>query len=59
MPKTAVAKGEQRYSKEQILKAAKVSGYVDAAAALLENGKLYTMKEVEDIINNFMKGKVK
>lgn len=59
MAKAAEEKSEQRYTKDQIMKAAKVSRYVDAVAALLDDGKTYTMKEVEDIIDKFMKGKVK
>lgn len=59
MAKTAEEKSEPKYTKEQIMKAAKVSRYVDAVAALLEDGKTYTMKEVQDTIDKFMKGEVK
>ena len=41
------------------MKAAKVSRYADAAQALLEDDKLYSMQEVEDIVDKFMKGEVK
>ena len=50
---------EIKYTKKQIMKAAKVSRYADAAQALLEEDKLYSMQEVEEIIDQFMKGKVK
>ena len=47
-----------KYTKKQIMKAAKLSKYADAVQALLDD-RLYTMQEVEEIIDQFMKGKVK
>ncbi len=48
-----------KYTKKQIMKAAKLSKYADAVQALLEDDRLYTMQEVEEIIDQFMKGEVK
>lgn len=48
-----------KYTKKQIMKAAKLSKYADVVQALLDDDRLYTMQEVEEIIDQFMKGKVK
>jgi hypothetical protein len=46
---------EATYTKEQIFE----SGIYGDHAALLADGVLYTKKEVEDLIENYMKGEVK
>jgi hypothetical protein len=48
-----------RFSKERLLKSARYSGKRDLLAALLEDGKEYSHDEVEQIVDKFMKGKVK
>lgn len=50
---------EQRFSKEQILAAAQYANRRDLVSALLETDKQYTKKEVDELMNKFMKGKVK
>lgn len=51
-------KVEYKYSKEQIVKSKTFINNVDLLKAILEDNKEYTIKEVKEIINNFMKGKV-
>ena len=53
---TAAAKpAAPTHSKEQLLR----SQRRDLLGALLEDGKWYTLEEVDTAIENFMKGKVK
>lgn len=47
------------YKKEQILSAKKYIHRKDVVNVVLKNGQSYTMKEVDDLIEKFMKGKVK
>lgn len=47
------------FSKEQILASARYRNRRDLVAALLDDRKEYTIEEVEEVINGFMKGKVK
>lgn len=47
------------FSKAQILASAKYRVRKDLVDALLDDGKKYTMKQVDELIDNFMKGKVK
>lgn len=47
------------YSKEQIIAAERFGGRKDLLNAVLCDSKRYTIKEVEKIIDEFMKGKVK
>lgn len=49
---------EDKFSKEQIVKAKKIQDNVDLLNAILKNDKEYTLKEVDEIIENFKKGKV-
>lgn len=49
---------EDKFSKEQIVKAKKFQDNVDLLNAILKNDKEYTLKEVDEIIENFKKGKV-
>lgn len=51
-------KVESRFTKEQILSSSKYARRRDLLDAVLENGKLYTTKEVDTAITDFMKGKV-
>lgn len=49
---------EDKFSKEQIVKAKKFQDNVDLLNAVLKENKKYTLKEVNEIIKNFKKGKV-
>lgn len=51
---TAVSK----YSKEQIIESKKFKSRVDVLKVILDESKTYTIAEVENEINKFMKGKV-
>ncbi len=48
-----------QFSKEQILASAKFANRRDLVDALLEKDKKYTMKQVDELVNSYMKGKVK
>lgn len=50
---------ENRFSKEQLLMSERFRNRRDIADALLDDGVLYTVKDVEQKIENYMKGKVK
>ncbi len=50
---------ESKFSKEQLLAAKCFEGRRDIVDALLVQGKQYTIKEVQQKIENYMKGKVK
>lgn len=56
---TKEKKAESRFTKEQILSSSKYARRRDLLDAVLEGGKLYTAKEVDTAITDFMKGKVK
>lgn len=47
-----------KFSKEKIVASKRYKDKVDIVNALLSDGKEYSLEEVDDIINNFMKGKV-
>lgn len=53
------AKVEQKFSKAQILASAQYANRRDLVDALLDSKKQYTKKEVDELINKFMKGTVK
>ncbi len=50
---------ENKFSKEQLLMSERFRNRRDIADALLDDGVLYTVKDVEQKIENYMKGKVK
>ncbi len=54
----AAPEKEAKFSKEQLLTAARYAKRRDLLNALLENGKTYTIEEVDARIAKFMKGKV-
>ena len=56
--KVEVKQVEDTYSKEQIVKSKRFANYVDLLNATLKNNKKYTLNQVEEIIINYMKGKV-
>lgn len=47
-----------KYSKEQIIESKKFKSRVDVLKVILDENKTYTIAEVENEINKFMKGKV-
>lgn len=47
------------YTKEQLTASKRYANRRDIISALLENGKSYTLDEVDALINKYMKGKVK
>ena len=66
MPKTetaaasaAVKKTEPTYTKEQVAASKRYANRRDLVSVLLEDGKAYTLAEVDALIDKFMKGAVK
>lgn len=49
----------QKFGKEQLLISARYRNRKDLVSALLDNGKTYTVAEVDQMIEKFMKGQVK
>lgn len=49
---------EDKFTKEQLVKSEMFSDKVDLLNALLKDNKNYNIKEVNEIINKFLKGKV-
>lgn len=49
---------ENKFSKEQLSTSKRFQERRDILEALLDDGKLYTVKAVEEKIENYMKGKV-
>ena len=49
----------QKFGKEQLLISARYRNRKDLVSALLDNGKAYTVAEVDQMIEKFMKGQVK
>lgn len=54
-----VGKGENRFSKEQLLSAERFRDRKDIVDALLDEKETYTVKTVEEKIEDYRKGKVK
>lgn len=52
-------KVENKFSKEQLTASKRFRDRRDILEALLVTGELYTVKAVEEKIENYMKGKVK
>lgn len=62
MAKTKLEKkevNENKFSKEQILKSEKYKDKRDLINALLKEDKRYSLSDVDKLIDDFMKGKVK
>ncbi len=53
------AKRENRFSKDQLLESERFRGRKDMLDALLTEGGKYTISEAEQMIEKYMKGKVK
>lgn len=53
--------GESRagFTRQQLLSSARYRNRRDLVSALLEDGRKYTLKEADQVIDRFMKGKVK
>lgn len=49
---------EITYTKEQIVNANRYTETRDIVSAVLEDGKSYTLKQVDDAISKYKKGKV-
>ena len=47
------------FSKEQLLSAKRYNNRKDILGELLEDGKQYTIEQVDTLMDKFMKGKVK
>ena len=47
------------FSKQNILTFGRYAGRRDLLSVLLEEGKMYTTNQVDDLIGQFMKGKVR
>ncbi|MGL5715045.1 MAG: hypothetical protein ACRCXT_06850 [Paraclostridium sp.] len=47
------------FTKEQVLNSNKYRPHYDALTSLLKEDKIYSLKEVDSILNKFMKGAVK
>lgn len=56
--KKTETKQEFKFSKEQILASNKYKNRRDVLGAILVDDQEYTMKEVETLLEKFMKGKV-
>ena len=50
---------ELKFPKERILTVKKYSNRRDALVAILDDDKSYTLEQVDSLLENFMKGKVK
>lgn len=49
---------EDKFTKEQLVKSKMFSDRIDLLNALLKDNRNYSIKEVNEIINKFLKGKV-
>lgn len=47
------------YTKEQLVASKRYANRRDLIRALLDDGKAYTLTEVDGLVNNYMKGKVR
>lgn len=56
--KKEIKQQEAKFTKEQILAAKRYADRRDALGAILADGKEYTLKEVDSLLDKFMKGKV-
>jgi len=54
----AVKRNEQKFSKSQLVRCGKYHDRRDLVDALLDDSEKYTMEQVDNMIEEFMKGKV-
>lgn len=59
MKEKVTKKTENRFTKAQVLASKKLSHSKDLINAIMEDGKTYTLKEVETKVNEYLKRKVK
>lgn len=59
MAKAKLETKEIKFSKEQILKSKKYENERDVINALLKEDKKYSFSNIDKLINDFMKGKVR
>lgn len=59
MEKEKIEKQNTKFSKEQILSSKQYVGRKDLLEAILEDGKAFSKQEIEQKIQQFMKGTVK
>lgn len=57
--KTPEEKREHKFSKEQILASGRFREKRDLIDALLDGSKQYTIRNAEEILENYLKGKVR
>ena len=57
--KKKIVPGEMHFTREQVLTSARYKSRKDLVAALLDDGRTYTIAEVDQMISRFMKGQVK
>jgi hypothetical protein len=48
-----------RYTKDQLIRSEKYRNQRDLLSALLDGKKVYSVEEAEEIMNQFLKGRVK
>lgn len=53
------AQAERRFTKQQVLASARYRDRRDLVSALLDDGRTYTIAEVGQMVDRFMKGKVR
>ncbi len=56
---TAEAPAATKYTKEQLIRSERYMIRRDLLGALLKDSKRYTIEEVDTLLQNYMKGKVK
>lgn len=59
MAKKIKEKQESKFTKQQILAASKYNNRRDALNAILQDDKSYSISEVNSLLENWLKGKVK
>ena len=58
-PKTVQAVETPKYPKDKLLESKQYKNRQDALSFLLKDGETYTLAQVDTILGDFMKGKVK
>lgn len=56
---TESERAEPKHTKQQVLASARYKDRRDLVSALLEDGRRYTVAEVDRMVDQFMKGKVR
>lgn len=58
-PPEEISRAGNRFSKEQLIASARFRERRDILEALLDEGGTYTVKDVEEKVENYMKGRVR